>query len=113
MTGYLTIVKQDESEEADDDEDVRAVELAIPNREVARIFQTAVADHFKSTLDRKDVDRLISALWDKEEETASAILSDLLFQTISYMDYHEDYYHAFVAGVFTGYGYVPESNRER
>ena len=46
MTGYLTIVKQDESEEPNDDENVRAVELTIPNREVARIFQTAVADLF-------------------------------------------------------------------
>jgi hypothetical protein len=28
------------------------------------------------------------------------------------MDYHEDYYHAFLAGLFVGRGYETESNRE-
>ena len=29
------------------------------------------------------------------------------------MDYHEDYYHAFLAGIFVGRGYSVESNKER
>ena len=29
------------------------------------------------------------------------------------MDYHEDYYHAFLAGIFVGRGYEVESNKER
>lgn len=29
------------------------------------------------------------------------------------MDYHEDYYHAFIAGLFVGCGYETESNKER
>lgn len=29
------------------------------------------------------------------------------------MDYHEDYYHAFIAGLFVGRGYETESNKER
>ena len=32
--------------------------------------------------------------------------------TISYHDYREDFYHAFLAGIFTGAGYMVESNRE-
>ena len=40
------------------------------------------------------------------------MLSDLLWKTISYNDYHEDYYHAFLAGTFTGIGYEVESNKE-
>ena len=32
--------------------------------------------------------------------------------TISYHDYREDFYHAFLAGIFTGAGYVVESNKE-
>ena len=32
--------------------------------------------------------------------------------TISYHDYKEDFYHAFLAGIFTGAGYPVESNRE-
>ena len=27
-------------------------------------------------------------------------------------DYREDFYHAFLAGIFTGAGYVVESNKE-
>ena len=43
---------------------------------------------------------------------ASKIISDLLWHTISYMDYHENYYHAFLAGLFVGRGYETESNKE-
>ena len=39
-------------------------------------------------------------------------MSDLLNATISYYDYHENYYHAFIAGIFSGVGYPVESNRE-
>ena len=34
------------------------------------------------------------------------------FNTISYHDYKEDFYHAFLAGIFAGAGYVVESNKE-
>ena len=40
-------------------------------------------------------------------------ISDLLWNTISYNDYQEDYYHAFLAGVFVGRGYNIESNKEK
>ena len=46
-------------------------------------------------------------------DTASEIMSDLLWKTISYMDYHEDYYHAFMAGLFVDRGYETKSNKER
>lgn len=47
-------------------------------------------------------------------EHASRVLSDLLWHTISYIDYHEDYYHAFVTGIFVGRGkYAVKSNKER
>ena len=32
--------------------------------------------------------------------------------TISYYDYRENFYHAFLAGIFAGAGYSVESNRE-
>ena len=40
------------------------------------------------------------------------MLSDLLFETISYHDYAESYYHAFLAGIFSGAGYPVISNYE-
>ncbi len=41
------------------------------------------------------------------------VLSGLLWDTISYNNYHKDYYHAFLAGVFVGRGYEAESNKEK
>ena len=41
------------------------------------------------------------------------MISNLLWKTISYMDYHEDHYHASLAGIFVGRGYEVESNKER
>ena len=122
MTGYLTPAKKDakatdESDTTDgdreEDEDRSLIDLRIPNKEISRIFQHAVVDQFNRSVDQSRIDEMMTALWSGEEEKASAILSDLLFETISYMDYHEDYYHAFVAGIFKGRGYSPKSNREQ
>lgn len=45
-------------------------------------------------------------------EGATKRLGDFLWDTISYNDYHEDYYHAFLAGLFVGLGYAVDSNKE-
>ena len=39
-------------------------------------------------------------------------MTKLLRKTISYHDYKEDFYHAFLAGIFAGAGYAVELNRE-
>ena len=111
MTGYVTAVDQDDAADSQE-EGIRGVRLRIPNREISKIFQRAVADHFTQAVDQSRINELMSALWNGEEDRASEILSDLLFETISYMNDHEDYYHAFVAGIFAGRGYVPQSDKE-
>ena len=55
------------------------VELRIPNREIANIFQKAVVDNFNNTVDQNMINELMQALWNGEEEKASEILSYLLF----------------------------------
>ncbi|MBQ9156250.1 MAG: AAA family ATPase [Eubacterium sp.] len=105
MTGYLT--------KADPDQDGETVDLKIPNMQISRIFSDAVISYFTDTLETDKVDKLMEALWNGDITEASRILSDMLMQTISYMDYHEDYYHAFLAGVFVGRGYEVESNKEK
>lgn len=104
MTGYVT--------KADPNEDEDTVSLKIPNREIASIFKDAVVAHFKNTIDNDTQKSLMEALWNGDEQTAAKAISDLLWKTISYNDYHEDYYHAFLAGVFTGLGYEVASNKE-
>lgn len=105
MTGYITKAKPDEESEA--------VSLKIPNREIASIFEDTVVAYFKDTADESELNNLINALWEGNEEKAGGLISNLLWNTISYNDYHEDYYHAFLAGVFVGRGYHVESNKEK
>lgn len=105
MTGYITKAKPDEESEA--------VSLKIPNREIASIFEDTVVAYFKDTADESELNNLINALWEGNEEKAGELISNLLWNTISYNDYHEDYYHAFLAGVFVGRGYHVESNKEK
>jgi hypothetical protein len=116
MTGYITTVKQEEpdiDEDLEDYDGFESIELRIPNREVEGIFKEAVVDNFKKTVDQSKILELMEALWSGDEDTASKILSGLLLRTISYMDYHENYYHAFMSGIFAGRGYMPQSNKER
>ena len=105
MTGYLT--------KADPDEEGNSVSLRIPNAEIASIFQDTVAKHFSDHVNDAEQKKMMAALWNGDEKGASGAISDFLWQTISYMDYHEDYYHAFLAGIFVGRGYEVESNKER
>ena len=104
MTGYIT--------KTDPDEDGDTVSLKIPNKEISSIFQDSVVRYFTDTVNTDTIKELIESLWEKDENTAGEVLSGLLWNTISYNDYHEDYYHAFLAGVFVGRGYEVESNKE-
>ena len=105
MTGYIT--------KADPDEDGGTVSLKIPNKEIFSIFEDTVALYFNETVNTDDVQDLIDALWEGDEARSGKILSELLWNTISYNDYHEDYYHAFLTGVFVGRGYSVDSNKEK
>ena len=55
---------------------------------------------------------LMSALWGGDTERASTLISDFLWDTISFHDYHENYYHAFLTGIFVGLAYGVKSNQE-
>ncbi|MBR1701695.1 MAG: AAA family ATPase [Lachnospiraceae bacterium] len=105
MTGYIT--------KADADEEGETVSLKIPNREIASIFEDTVVKLFKETIDTNKQRNMMEAFWNQDTEEAGRIVSELLWKTISYNDYHEDYYHAFLAGAFVGIGYEVESNKER
>lgn len=76
------------------------------------IFKDSVVSHFKRSMDRNVQKEILDAFWDGDDEKVSKLLSDLLWDTISYHDYHENYYHAFVTGMLAGCGYGVESNQE-
>lgn len=105
MTGYITKAYYDEEGET--------VSLRIPNKEIESIFEDTVVRLFKETIDISMQKSMIEALWNRDVKEAERTISELLWRTISYNDYHEDYYHAFLAGVFVGMGYEVESNKEK
>lgn len=104
LTGYLT-----NASERDTD---GTIELKIPNKEIKEIFETTVKKWFEDnakTIDRKE---LFDAVWTGNADILTKEIGTLLRMTISYHDYKEDFYHAFLAGIFAGAGYVVESNKE-
>ena len=104
MTGYVSM--------ADTAAGRGKMKLRIPNAEIADLFRNAVVARFEKTLDSGTVDAFIAALWNRDEETASDMLTKILWNSISYFDYGEEYYHGMLNGIFTSRGYAPDSNDE-
>ena len=108
-TGYLTQVREEAlSHELPED----TVALMIPNAEIRQIFESTVKKWFSDTAQTENRKALLDATWSGDTETLTAEMNKLLRKTISYQDGREDFYHAFLAGIFTGAGYSVESNRE-
>lgn len=113
LTGYLTSTRPKELSQYDffspDD-----ICLEIPNEEIKTIFGDTIVDWFKETLTIKAEERreMFTAWWSGDEESVTEAVSEILNDTISYYDYKEDYYHAFIAGLFSGAGYIVTSNEE-
>ena len=86
--------------------------LKIPNAEIMDIFRKSVVRWFDERIAVRDRSELFKALWNKDVGRLSDLISELLFETISYHDYAESFYHAFLAGLFANAGYIVESNYE-
>ena len=114
LTGYLTKCR----DEFVSKEDLRKIEndnlvaLVIPNSEVKEIYKDTIITWFNDSVKSFNIDKLFNAIWEKDVEVATEELNRLLLKTISYHDYKEDFYHAFLAGIFAGGGYIVESNKE-
>ena len=110
LTGYLTRLRPDEIP------GLRLLPghyaLKVPNKEVLGIFKKSVKAWLMETTAQKDRNELFAALWDENAQRLTELISDLLFDTISYHDYAESFYHAFLTGLFSNAGYRVESNYE-
>ena len=104
MTGYVS--------KADKTNIKGKIKIRIPNAEISEIFRHAVAARFHRTLDASKVNEFITAMWNQDEDAASLSLTDILWNSISYFDYGEEYYHGILNGIFTATGYAPDSNDE-
>ena len=107
MTGYLTEARISEGKTAFSP-DTKA--LKIPNAEIREIFETTVMKWFSDSAKTWSRQILFDAVWKNDCELLTQEMNKLLRKTISYHDYKEDFYHAFLAGIFAGAGYSVESN---
>lgn len=109
FTGYLTIADKENVREAVSD---GWIPLVIPNAEVKEIFETTIIKWFSESSALWNRSGLFQAVWSGDSANLTLEMTKLLRKTISYHDYREDFYHAFLAGIFTGAGYRVESNKE-
>lgn len=109
LTGYLTQVRE---EDLPDPLPEKMSALMIPNAEVQEIFETTIQKWFDESAQTWNRKILFDAVWSGNTETLTEEMNKLLRKTISYHDYREDFYHAFLAGIFAGAGYEVDSNKE-
>lgn len=109
LTGYLTTVREEDLSTSVQD---GLSALAIPNAEIQEIFETTVMKWFSDSAKTWSRQILFDAVWKNDCKLLTQEMNKLLRKTISYHDYKEDFYHAFLAGIFAGAGYSVESNKE-
>ena len=109
LTGYLTTVREEDLSTSVPD---GLSALAIPNAEIQEIFETTVMKWFSDSAKTWSRQILFDAVWKNDCKLLTQEMNKLLQKTISYHDYKEDFYHAFLAGIFAGAGYSVESNKE-
>lgn len=109
FTGYLTRMRSNDIPEHPEN---GSFALTIPNMEIRGLFKKSVQEWFLAKTEASDRVELFDALWKGDAERLQDCISDTLFDTISYYDYHENFYHAFLAGLLSQKGYIVESNRE-
>ena len=114
MTGYLTVVPEDEVPAEDiSSNDINGVYLRLVNNEIKELFSTTVSDWFKETVYRNSRDDLFKALWSGDAVELANIISRYLRTTISFYDYSESFYHAFLAGLFSGFGDISVTQKRK
>ena len=104
LTGYITGTEKEEGRQE--------WNLWIPNLEIREIFEDTVIKWFHDSARVWERKALFHAVWERDEEKLTEEMTKLLRKTISYHDYKEDFYHAFLARIFAGDGYIVKSNRE-
>lgn len=113
MTGYLTVVPEDEVNAEDISSDADGLYLRLVNNEIMELFSRTVVSWFKNKMLKEDRTELFKAIWNGDTDTITDELCGFLGDSISYYDYHEVFYHAFLTGLFSGVkGISVKSNSE-
>lgn len=107
FTGYLKLVSQRMS-----GRDLM-VTMAIPNEEVAYIYDNTIKNWFRDEIKTQDLTVMYQAMLTGNSDSFQKELSILLQKSISYLDSREAFYHGFLLGVLGNMReYLVKSNRE-
>ena len=107
--GYLKVISPSLNEH---DEIIKnTYNLVIPNEEVKEIYIDSFTSWFKEKYKNYDT-KFIDALLDKDTKEANNILNASLFETLSYYDNNESFYHGYMAKLLSANDYIVESNVE-
>ena len=113
MTGYLTVVPENEVDAENVSNDTEGVYLRLVNNEIKELFSKTVVSWFKNKMLKEDRTELFEAIWSGDAETITDELCGFLGDSISFYDYHEIFYHAFLTGLLSGMkGIIIKSNSE-
>ena len=113
MTGYLTVVPENEVDAENVSNDMEGVYLRLVNNEIKELFSKTVVSWFKNKMLKEDRTELFKAIWSGDAETITDELCGFLGDSISFYDYHEIFYHAFLTGLLSGMkGVSVKSNSE-
>lgn len=107
FTGYLKMKCQ--ALDSNQNPIKNTYELIIPNFEVKEIYDNQYKQYFRIFSKDKKKELLILLKQGKSVE-ANQLLNQILFQSISFFDNYESYYHGFMTGLFSEYNV--KSNRE-
>ncbi|MEG1332005.1 MAG: AAA family ATPase [Eubacterium sp.] len=92
---------------------IREATLTIPNEEVRYIYATTIKEWFDKKLQTQDFTAFYKGVLTGDAKAVQTGLNEALYGAMSYNDYHEAFYHGFVAGLLRGAGgYRILSNRE-
>ena len=113
MTGYLTVVPENDVDAENVSNDTEGVYLRLVNNEIKELFSRTVVSWFKNKMLKEDRTELFKAIWSGDAETITDELCGFLGDSISFYDYHEIFYHAFLTGLLSGVkGIIIKSNSE-
>lgn len=111
LSGYLTVEKDLNFDKVTEDGGILSVK--IPNTEIKQIFIETIDKWVENATGKLwDASALIESIWEMDTDTMSSEITKILKKTISYFDYSESFYHAFLAGILTGAGQFVSTNPE-
>lgn len=89
------------------------ITMAIPNEEVASIYDNTISNWFRDDIKSKNLSQLYQAMLRGDADMFQKELAYYLQRSISYMDSKESFYHGFMLGVLGNLeDYLIQSNRE-